>query len=430
MSTLPDEIWLSVFEMAVAFSPDFIDLCVLRDGRERNRTLASCALVCRSWAPLAQKVLFRDISLGVVTVPPREESGDSDHEDEDDYWSDEEDGGRKPTGETAPSLWSLIATLRALRERHSPIPDNVRALHVTLGRTGGKMEGNGVRALIEEPYVNHCSPTDVARAVSLCPRLLHLSITIGATDPETDGHNSTAFNQEDFDLMGGTLSQLRQLSIRVMSNFEFCEHWLTMPRWTAGHQLIRVTARSLLFLQMEVYSDIDDPDEPHFDDVRELPDLPRLRSLVIHQPSYLLSRAVSSPSRAPNLEIAQTYRHTIPVQVKHLRGFTGGWAALRDYPRLESVDLGFYKNPNTLAAMLDMLPRTIREVTINSKALLELRGMYAVDTALRNATFLESVVIVHEAVGETFVRPEFCLPVRVVYKVPWPMADIVSCQSV
>ncbi|EJD52845.1 hypothetical protein AURDEDRAFT_149397 [Auricularia subglabra TFB-10046 SS5] len=145
---LPSELWLRILEEAAAWDPDYVDIEFLREG-QRNPLLLDCALVSKQWYPLALRILFREVLVGMW-----------------DYF--DEDG--KYYGQTIGPLQHFTETLARLTRAGSDLPRSVQVLHLCIG----------LKKPRDASYDRYVYPDfgSVARAVKLCPNLRHLSLRV------------------------------------------------------------------------------------------------------------------------------------------------------------------------------------------------------------------------------------------------------------
>lgn len=252
---LPQEILLHIFECAVGFIPGYLNVNALQRSYERNATLRMCALVCKDWAAAAQDVLFRDISLGVTTLTENDPSNVH--------------AGRG--GTTAPALQSLIATLETFRA----VPRRVRALHLGIG-TGDTQFCDRTRRL---QWIRHGPASQVIRAVTLCPDLVHLCVAIGVK-PEDDDDEMSFSSRTLAPLKTASLPNLQQLSVRANETDLFAASvWKTTmyPNTLSVNALIASLADRLTFLQVNTLLP-EDEDMPDHSLIPPLPPLPRLET--------------------------------------------------------------------------------------------------------------------------------------------------------
>lgn len=399
--------WTRIFESAADFIPGRIDLRELRDGRSRNKTLTACALVCKTWAPLAQKVLFRDICLGVTQAAPfgdTDSEGDSDDDLQSMLMYDPyrlEDMAKTPTGDTEPALESLIDALLSFQKRGSAIPRNVRAIHLAVGRTGG-------RGYDEGGYLVHGSTESVAYAVSLCTGLVHFSLMIGAINYD-DCDEEISFAAESLASMR-RLKRLQQLSIETMDEHDLIERAdLCRPVPTAAHQLIRTFAPVLTLLHV-VIGTCSEPLECVDDDEQALPSMPKLHTVVACESTDLISTAIRD--RSPNVYEADIGFSDMPKSIKLLRCFAPTAADLARFPRLEILEVTS-RDVAEVARTVRAAPNSVRELRLFSQVFDHKDAVATLSAALRTRKSLKSVVISRPRDSE-FPTPKLPVAVRVV----------------
>ncbi|EJD54549.1 hypothetical protein AURDEDRAFT_110140 [Auricularia subglabra TFB-10046 SS5] len=231
----PPELLLEIFEFAGAepwgvFCAD-------------HQTLRSCALVSRSWAPCAQRVLFKRAVFDTC------------------------DDGR-------PNRFNEFhATLKALRTRCSNLPDAVRIMSVDVGV-----------AHVGEATVRHAQLRTVAEAVQMCPNLLSLQLFL-----INEGIHAIRFNEEELALLAQT-QNINHLSIigTVEDDVLLCQTLALWPitRLTVEFSGYYSITRRPPGLELETFQALDEPPLEFLDHLVRCPTV-TMRCLRIHTVSDL-----------------------------------------------------------------------------------------------------------------------------------------------
>lgn len=235
MAPLPEDILLSVFDEVACHTPGLVSIEDIDARGDGSDTLAAAALVCRSWAACAQRVLFRDIFLPSTTVLSRDEFS----------WP----VVRRSTD-------TLHALVRALERGHAQF---VRALHLGFGEVPGSAADHESRwdSYLEDdrgPQAAHLQL--VARAIALCPRLAHLSLYVGTPFDVDD----LAFAPDALARIAG-LRHLRQLTLCNLSDASYNDRYsaflgdYVLPGFALGHQVIRAFSAQLAVLELDYMAD-------------------------------------------------------------------------------------------------------------------------------------------------------------------------------
>lgn len=346
---LPMELWTKIFEAAINHNTAYVDVYALRQAYERNTTLTACALVRKDWAAPAQALLFRDISLGVIVDPANSSVvGDA-------Y---ELERPLRP-GHTDSTLKSLISTLEAFHISGSAIPSAVRALHLCVGHTEVDRPRAARHNSDTMDHIVHGSPADVARAISLCTGLVHLSFFIGAFER---GHLD--FSDANLALLRSAhLPHLRHLSVDSYNyqGWQFDFSGYSNPDVTPAHQLIATFAHQLTILDVKFNRDC------HLDDGDPLPPLPRLRTLRIDGETENIREAVSAT--AAQLEHIVVTWPSLPPEVYTIRELTLDFLWRGDHSIFRCLEILNVAGNNGSATDADLhvlgsLPTSLRRLSL------------------------------------------------------------------
>ncbi|EJD42975.1 hypothetical protein AURDEDRAFT_152678 [Auricularia subglabra TFB-10046 SS5] len=343
MAPLPEDILLSVFDAVASYTPGLVSMEDIDARGDRSDTLASAALVCRSWAACAQRVLFRDIFLPSTTILSRDEFS----------W---------PV--VRRSTETLHALVRALEQGHAQF---VRALHLGFGEVPGcdvdhESRWNSYLEDDREPQVRHLEL--VARAISLCPRLAHLSLYIG-----------TPFDVDDLAFPPGAIARisglrhLRQLTLCNLSDASYNDRYsaflgdYVLPGFALGHQVIKTFRSQLAVLELDYMAD-----------ERRI-----IRSEPLSLPKLHTFRAGHVP---PELRAVLQHKGSCP-SLKHVY-----------------LDV---------ASSVDYLPRTITSLTLRSPFCENLSHLHTLKSLALIETRRDCVVDLLATTSRTLTNLEMCL---------------------
>lgn len=392
---------LTIFECAVDYIPGYVDADALQNGYTRNAILTSSALVSKAWALPAQKVLFRDISLGVRGSNIAYEIYQSGSDDD----GEEFDGERYRPGRTGPALRSLITALEAFRDAGSAIPRHVRALHLCIGHTSAE----GFNPKLSADHIIHGSPADVLRAVSLCPGLIHFSLVVGVYHP--DDNDFAVFPPDGLAMLGkANLRNLRHLSVQTEADEEFFiqRYRYNWPLSKAAYQIIAALAPhiTLLDTHLEFGDGEDIIDAP-------LPVFPKLHTLYSTCWTTHLQEAIRS--RAPSLHRASLpwvgsggLRELVPHIIRELciMDSFGIGADISRFEELEALEIQSGMM-GTILKMPQSLPRSLRRLRIRLPATAFDFGSLALEVAKAASLLphLDFITFVRTSVNRSYSTP-------------------------
>lgn len=215
--TWPGEILLDIFTLAALWDPRTFDVDIMFDickWGTRNKTLASCARVCKAWTPFAQLLLHREVSIEARCNPF--------------YDIDEHES-------------THVDVLRLLHRTLCDHPLLANHLQTLQTGVGFSCEFNS----------RYGSLSELARMICLCPRLVHLDLMLGF---ETD---SGLLSEESLASLS-QLTNVQHLSIRggVHDNNCICVSPSTVHApLQVAYQLLAVWAPSIEVLNLHVWSD-------------------------------------------------------------------------------------------------------------------------------------------------------------------------------